>query len=154
MYVSVADLQARMPQFTLKTDSKPSIADAELLLGDVEAEVDAILTNLGYVVPVTGALSTRIVQSIVCDGAIARILRARSAGVGGDAAGKSAELAQKCYDDRLKALAAPREENPLELTDCVRTDLRTDKPIYQIGARLYDDDGDKIEPRTTRDMVH
>lgn len=149
VYATIQDVQARMPQFKLQADSKPTSADAETFILDVEAETEAALANLGYVIPITGAGSLAIVKSIVCAGAIARILSARAAAVGGDASVQSAIRAQEFYDGRLKALADPN--NPLELPDAGTTEELVEKDTVIMGGPLVEDDGADLEPRIRMD---
>ena len=105
------------------------------------------MENLGYTVPITGAKSISQSREIVSQGTIARILYARGAAVGTDAAFQSADRAQKQYDDALKNLANPK--SPVELVDAARTDHEQEKPGNELSGLLVDDEGEDIEPRIT-----
>lgn len=137
-----------MPQFVLTATSKPTLAQAQVFLDDAHAHLDAALTNLGYVVPITGALSVPQVREAVCDRTICRILYARAAAVGTDAALQSADAACARYDKFLADLANPN--SPVELVDATRTGDQIEKPANAgpFGL-LTDEDGNDIEPRIT-----
>ena len=151
-YATIGDVQARMPQFTLTATSKPTIADATIFIDDVEAEISAALANLGYVMPITGPLSLAIVRAWSAQGAIARILAARAAAVGGEGAVASAERAQKLYDDKFKQLAD--ENYPLTLIDATMTGeevSKTDSGLDGSGTNEIID-GSMYDPRVTMDQ--
>jgi hypothetical protein len=149
-YATVNDIQARMPQFELSSSTKPSLASADAFRGDVEADLESLLSNLGYVVPITGTRSTSMVKVLVCYGSIARILMARATAVGTEAAFKSADRAQAYYDQQILRLSDPK--NPLELDDAERTDNAAEKLSLNLGVLMTDDDGNSIEPRATMTM--
>jgi hypothetical protein len=120
LYASVADVQARMPQFVLTPTSKPSVDDVPALIEDAEQEFSATMTTFGYALPIDATASPmafQIAKAMCCYAAIWRILEARAAAVGGDP--KSAERAKKYYDDRIAALLDTK--NPFTLADCPRT---------------------------------
>lgn len=144
-YATVADVQARMPQFTLTATTRPTLDQAQIFLDDSIAQMEAALSNLGYVIPITGALSIPQVREAVCDRAICRILHARGAAVGTDAAFQSANAACDRYDAFLKALAD--SDSPIELSDAQRTETAVDKPKNLVMGLVFDDNGDRIEPR-------
>lgn len=149
-YATLDDVQARMPQFALTAVSKPSMAQAQVFLDDSHAHLDAALSNLGYVIPIVGPISLSQVREAVCDRAICRILHARGAAVGTDAALQSAEAACKRYDKFLADLSDSK--SPVELVDAQRTGDAVTKPIeLGVFGLLTDDDGNAIEPRITID---
>ena len=147
MYADLGAVQARMPQFQLTATSKPSQQDAETFMLDAEAQIDATLENIGYVVPITGEKALSIVKNLTIALTIASVLQARAASVGGDAAIASADRAQKWYDDKMRALSSPT--NPLELTDAVRNTKEVVKPQHLTSGLLVDDDGEEIVPWMT-----
>lgn len=126
-YVTLADLQARMPQFPLTATSRPSSAEAEIYIADAEAEFESDASNAGYALPITGPIALRYVRTAVILLSISRILYARAAAVGGDAAMQSADKYQKLYDDYRKKLFID-EMDPAEMTDAVRTGAMRAKP--------------------------
>ncbi len=134
-----------MPQFQLTATSKPNAEAAQVFLDDTHAQFDAAIENLGYVIPVSGEKSIAQSRELVCQGTIAKILYARAAALGTDAAVSSADRAQKQYDDGLKALADPK--NPRELSDAVRNLDEVIKTGISPMGLLVDDYGDAIEPR-------
>lgn len=145
-YATIDDVQQRMPQFQLSATSKPALSQAEIFLSDSQAHLDAALTNLGYVVPITGAMSLPQVREAVCDRAICRILYARAAALGTDSALQSAEKAGERYDKFLADLA--NDKSPVELVDAARTDSAATKGESSGPfALLYNTRGEEIEPR-------
>jgi hypothetical protein len=127
-YASLQDVQNRMPQFMLSPVSKPTQDTAQVFIDDTQASFDAVLTNLGYVVPLTGARSLAQAKEIVSQGAICKILHARAAAVGTDVALQSAERACAAYEHALELLADP--DNPVELTDAERIEGVMGKPDH------------------------
>jgi hypothetical protein len=125
-YASLQDVQNRMPQFTLTAVSKPTQDTAQVFIDDTQASFDAVLENLGYKIPLTGARSLAQAKEIVSQGAICKILHARAAAVGTDVALQSAERACTQYEHALELLADPN--SPVELGDAERTDEMVDKP--------------------------
>lgn len=126
MYVTIEDVQARMPQFILTPTSKPAIGDCEVFIDDIEAQYNAICATLGYVVPITGTTSLNATRGIVCHGVIAQILTARAAAVGGDVATQTAERAQEYYEKYLKLLTD--EDSYFALSDAPQTENSMLKP--------------------------
>jgi hypothetical protein len=133
-YATVDDVQARMPQFLLTSTSKPSIEQAQVFLDDAHAHLDGALSNLGYMVPVTGPISLSLVREAVSDRAICRILTARAAAIGTDVAFQSATKHCEAYTQFLTDLADPN--SPIELTDALRTESAMEKPGAQLGGLL------------------
>jgi hypothetical protein len=119
MYVTIADVQARMPQFILTATSKPAIDDCDAFIDDIEAQFNAVCATLGYIVPITGTTSVSIARATVSHGVIAQILTARAAAVGGDAAAQTAQRAQEYYEKYLKYLTD--EESYFTLSDAPQT---------------------------------
>lgn len=142
-YATLDDVQRRMPQFALTSQTKPNNDTAQTFLDDTHAQFDAALENLGYVIPLTGARSLAQAKEIVSQGTICKILLARASAVGTDVALQSADRACKAYDHALELLADPK--SPIELTDAERTDDMVEKPgnVAPIGRggepRIYMD---------------
>lgn len=148
-YATLEDVQSRMPQFQLGTQTKPSTIAAQVFLDDTHSQFDGALENLGYVLPITGPKSLAQCREIVCQGVIAKILYARAAAVGTDAAVKSADRAQKQYDHALELLADPK--SPIELTDSGRTQDELPKPGIGPLGNFADSEGNEIPPRMAMD---
>jgi hypothetical protein len=148
-YATLDDVQRRMPQFQLTAVSKPNLDTAQTFLDVTHAQFDSAAQNLGYVTPITGPMALQQSQEIVAQGTIAKILYARGAALGTEAAFQSAAIAQKQYDHALMMLADPR--SPAELTDAVRTSGEVTKPGPNPMGLLVDEDGFAIEPRITLD---
>jgi hypothetical protein len=131
-YVTLANLQVRIPQYPLTPTSKPSAADVEVYVADVTAEFEGEATNAGYVTPIVGAQSLYVAREAIILRTIARLLYARAAGVGGDAAMQSADKFAKMADDYWKALWDPKQKP--ELIDCPRTGLQMAKPPADVRS--------------------
>lgn len=154
-YAQISDIRALAPAVTLDASSRPSAGQAEVYLTEVEAEVNAVLGNLGYVTPIAeSATSARlIVKDLVAHGALAKVLRARAVGQDSNLL-EGAERVDRHYRDRLKALKNP--DDPFELPDAERTDRAVTKgPDEQMGSFADDafDDFDEDAPRVTRAQV-
>jgi hypothetical protein len=132
-HITLDDVQLRLPQLPLSETSKPSTDAASAFIDDMEAEFMAELIALGYDPTVTISqtslpISFPIYRSIVAGGVIAKILNARAAAVGGDAAVKSADRAQKDFDGRLARLRDRTAAGTFELADWPRTSKAVLKP--------------------------
>jgi hypothetical protein len=149
-YVTLQDLQARMPQFPLTATSRPSVSEAEVYIADAEAEFESDASNAGYALPITGPIALRYVRTAVILLSISRILYARGAAVGGDAAMQSADKYQKLYDDYRKKLFID-EMDPAEMIDAVRTGRRRDKPRVLVSSLWTVDSSETGDPRVSLD---
>lgn len=147
-YVTIATLQARVPQFPLTATSRPTAEEAQIFITDVESEVEAMAATRGYIIPITGPISLRVLRHIVILGATARILYARAAGVGGDAAMQSADKFQKLYEDALKALWEP--DGPFKLVDAPVVGVGVPVPMARSSFLAGSDNGD---PRIEMDTL-
>ncbi len=117
-YATVEDVQRRMPQFQLTTQSRPTLDTAQVFLDDTTAQFDSAMEGLGYVTPLTGPKALAQAQEIVSQGTIAKILYARAAAIGSDVTVASADRAMKQYEHALELLAD--ENSPVELVDAHR----------------------------------
>lgn len=126
-YAQVSDITARAPGIELTASSKPSAGQATAFLADIERDVNAALTNLGYVTPIVQAdspLAFSIVKDKVAYAALARVLMARALGAS-QPKEQGAEAAQAVYDDWMRALGNPN--SPIELPDATRTGEAVEK---------------------------
>lgn len=154
-YAQLSDIRALAPAITLDGTSRPTSGQAEVYLTEVEAEVNAVLGNLGYVTPIasTATAARVLVKDLVAHGALAKVLRARAFGQDSNLL-DGAEKADRHYRDRLKALKDPSD--PFELPDAERTDDAVTKgPDAQMGSFAEEsfDDFDEEAPRITRAQV-
>lgn len=156
-YATSADVQAKVPQFVFSATTKPSLTDIAGLIAEVEAELDASLGNLGYVVPVTGAKSLVLVRTMVAYAALARTLDALHAGTG--QASPVADTARKYYESRLTWLGDPK--HPFTLPDAPKTDSAVPKPGDEnmpavVGSPELGDSDElslAVDPRVTMDTT-
>ena len=155
IYAQIADVQKRMPQFQITATSKPNATEAQTLIEVTESLCEVGWKNLGYVIPLTPLTGTtkNLAEEIVCQGAGARILYARAAAVGGEAAVASADRMQKAFDDLSAALADP-ENKLVEFTEAQRTGDAMSKPQAMTYGLTVDDEGNDIQPHVTMDTAH
>jgi hypothetical protein len=156
-YASLADVLALAPQLTMQITgtSRPSAAQVDGFIDDIEAEVESALINMGYVVPVTGTRSLKTLRVIVSYGALARVLNARAFSIG-KPSDQGAVDAQQTYRWYLGKLADPHDLT-IELNDAVRTDRKVlkDKSDVALGMAtdgVGDDDYDPTAPTVTRNQ--
>jgi hypothetical protein len=104
-YATVSDVEALAPYRKIGEGNNPSQRDVEVILELVEAEINAILVNKGYQVPVEKAeapLAFQFLRRIVAQGAVAQI--EQSAGNG-----PNVERSEKVYQQSLKLIVEARE---------------------------------------------
>lgn len=123
-YAQVSDVIAIAPQIDVTASTKPSTAQVQTMITDLERDLNAALTNLGYSTPVTGTVSVQILRDKVAHGVLARVIRSRSYGATNpdDQGAKDADRVYNCF---LKALADPHD--PMELPDATRTSDQIEK---------------------------
>lgn len=154
IYAQLADVQKRLPQFPITATSKPNSTEAQTLIEVTESQCEVGWKNLGYAIPLAplSGSTKNLSEEIVCQGAGARILYARAAAVGGDAAVQSADRMQAQYDALMEGLA-DSSNKLIEFTEAQRTDDAVSKPESSIDGLLTDDDGNALEPRATMDQL-
>lgn len=106
-YATLDDVQKNLPQFTLSATSKPTLLAAQDMLDEMDARWRAALVAAGYVLTTVDAdpYAPTVIKDHVITCTIAKILTARAAAVGGDAAMQSARDARQECMDAFKALA-------------------------------------------------
>jgi hypothetical protein len=154
-YAQVSDVRGRAPSIQINAASVPSEGQVQLFLTEVEAELNAVLGNLGYTTPVAeSATESRVLlKDLASTGALAKLLMARALGVDSSLL-DSAKHVDKQYRDRLKALKSA--DDPFELPDATRTDGAPIKDPALLGESFADEgftDFDIDEPRVTRAQV-
>jgi hypothetical protein len=153
-YATIDDVRALAPQFVMSTTTRPSEAQVIAYLDDVTLEVEAALSNLGYVVPVaSGPRALSMLRIIVAHGALSRAMYARSFGMGNPKDMGTDEVEAK-YQRWLKDLASP-SNRLVELNDAPRTSRQPLKDAADrvLGIADLDDANYQSGPRATRDQV-
>lgn len=105
-YASVADVEALAPLRRLGQGSNPTKANVEVYLEGVEAEINGVLVNKGYIVPVDKALSPlawQLLRRANAQGAVAQLEAA--SGNNPDAQKRT----EAVYQQTLKLLSEARE---------------------------------------------
>jgi hypothetical protein len=153
-YATLDDVLDRIPQVVLSDTSKPTRSTAQKFLDAVHGELEGVLKNMGYQVPVVKADSPygfSQVQTAECLAVGSRILYARANGVGGDGAVTSAERMQKQYEDMICAWNT--RNNPKELTDVPRNGDQVQKPQHVLDGVADSFGSSDACPRVTMDQV-
>lgn len=104
-YASVADVESANKQRKLGQGNNPTAVDVRLYLENAEAEINAILVNKGYEVPIDKTLAPQafqLVRRINIQGAIAEMEEASGNG-------PMLERAERVYQASLKELINSRE---------------------------------------------
>ena len=130
-YCTPQDVRDLAPQITIDNTTKPNSGQVATMIADVERELEAALTNLGYDVPVTGTTSVAILKDKVAHAVLARVLRARNFGTA-DVVNTGAADAQRLFDGWLKALASPTD--PTDLPDATTTGGQAEKSSAAISS--------------------
>jgi hypothetical protein len=80
-YCQLSDLTRYLPQRTFSATSKPTSTDAESLIKEVAAEINAVLSGLGITTPVTTSSALPVLKRINAMGAAEDLEAAARAGV-------------------------------------------------------------------------
>lgn len=99
VYATVADVESLNRARTLGTNNTPTAEDAQLFLELSAAEIDSILMNKGYVVPIetTSKLANMLLCGINAKGAIVRVEK-------GSPTAPKLEQFEKEYEEELEKL--------------------------------------------------
>lgn len=121
-YCQVSDVVALAPGVEISNTSKPSAGQVTTIIADLERELNAQLTRLGYSTPVvqaTAPLAFQVIKNKLAHAVLAQVLRARAYG-SSSPKDQGADDAQRVYDLWLKALKSVTD--PTELpSDATRT---------------------------------
>jgi len=127
-YCQVSDVVALAPGVEISNTSKPSAGQVTTIIADLERELNAQLTRLGYSTPVvqaTSPLAFQVIKNKLAHAVLAQVLRARAYG-SSSPKDQGATDAQGIYDGWLKGLKDPND--PTELpADATRTSETTQK---------------------------
>jgi hypothetical protein len=122
---------------------------AQAILDNLHAQVDGILKGLGYIVPVTGTESVKILKDIVIQGSIAQVLKTLFYGIK-DPEEVGANQAYREFRNKLKALADP--DDPLTLSDAQISEAAS-KVAAELISSYTVEAGDSDTFRPLRDQV-
>lgn len=118
-YAVLNDVKDAYPQIRFAGPGGLDEAKGAKIVENINAQVDSILKGLGYVTPVTGTASLKVLKDIVVQGSLAQILKALYYGIKNpDDVG--ANEAWRTYQNLLKALINP--DDPLTLPDAQISD--------------------------------
>lgn len=127
-YCQVSDVVALAPGVEISNTSKPTAGQVTTTIADLERELNAQLTRLGYSTPVvqaTSPLAFQVIKNKLAHAVLAQVLRARAYG-SSSPKDQGADDAQRVFDGWLKALKT--SDDPTELpSDAERTDEIAEK---------------------------
>ena len=127
-YCQVSDVVALAPGVEITNTSKPTSGQVTTIIADLERELNAQLTRLGYSSPVVQAsspLAFQVIKNKLAHAVLAQVLRARAYG-SSSPKDQGADDAQRVFDKWLTALKDPND--PTELPeDATRTSEIADK---------------------------
>lgn len=99
-YCTYADVQSQMRRVYFDATSVPTADEVTAYIVLVDADIDAKLSGVGLVVPVTDSAKLPILKQISINGAAALVCR------GAQMEAEEAATRQKLYDDALKGIMA------------------------------------------------
>lgn len=127
-YCQVSDVVALAPGVEISNSSKPTAGQVTTIIADLERELNAQLTRLGYGTPVvqaTSPLAFQVIKNKLAHAVLAQVLRARAYG-SSSPKDQGADDAQRVFDNWLKALKSVAD--PTELpSDATRTNETVEK---------------------------
>ena len=154
-YTSLTQVAARNAARTLTASSVPNIGQVQQFIMLSAGEINAILVNKGYQVPVNMASSPdagQLLQSINTAGAYWMMEEAAPNSPNLDRAAAAWESAKKMLADSAFVLDAPQDQD--------RTEPRGPWVTFQPSGRHYDPtvaarchDRDRSQPYLTRNMI-
>lgn len=116
-YCVVEDVQKHRPHHAINATSKPTTAQVEGEIDNLGNRTEGKLAALGFVIPITGEISTRYLQTAISYGVAGLIEMQQRAGIGeNDTAPRSVYWA--LYEQMIADIIA----NPAILVDAPRTD--------------------------------
>ena len=155
-YATISDVNALVAQSPYTASSTPTQAQVERFIAQVALRTDAVLKNLGYIIPissVTAPDSFALVKEAVSWGALGLAQQARQTAVTANDA-TDVSLWTKMYLGWLDRLGSAKD--PFELPDAERTGLAVVKPLGEIQSDLtelsdftYNDDLNGTGPGPT-----
>lgn len=144
-YASIADVNTYVPQTPFASTSKPNETVVTGFMQDVANDMDMMMANVGYVVPVVaGPLALAWLRKTCAIGTLGIAQAARDTGVttAVNASGREVKnIWQQMYDARMKALLDPQD--PTELSDAPRTNeqlLKQPEAVLRSMAQGITDD--------------
>lgn len=156
-YASISDVNLYVPQSPFSPTSKPNDTVVIGFLQDVANDMDMVLANIGYVVPVVaGPLALQWLRKTCAIGTLGIAQAARDTGVttAVNASGREVKnIWQQMFDARMKALCDAQD--PTELADAARTGEQIEKQGESVLRSSVQsvDDSNWLTPNVTREQV-
>jgi hypothetical protein len=152
-YAALSDVQGLIAKFTIDGSSKPTSTQVTTLIGQISADIDAVISAAGYAVPVASpAWFVTALLYLNALGAAALTLRSMfpDSRAAGDAGLSEYALYQRWYEAGLKRLGAPGGIPPDVATNSASVNPST---YFTRNPDTEEDLGDIAEPFFTRAKV-
>lgn len=156
-YCTIADVNAYVSQAPFTATSKPSETIVIGFIDEIANDIDLMLGNVGYVVPVvSGPKALQWLRTTCARGAAGIAQAARDTGVttAVNASGREVKnIWQQLYDARIKALLDGQDTT--ELSDAPRTNEQLEKQPEQVLRSSVQGvtDDNWLNPVVSRGMI-
>lgn len=148
-YATLQDVKDTIPHVTLDATSRPPAPKVEEWCEVLSKELDAILTNIGYQTPITGANSLAMLKEMVSNGVAAKVLRSQFS-----ALRDPETLGYKSFVEEFK-MKLEKLQSPdcaYMLPDAVKLDVQS-KLSADVESMVTQDSEFYDSVRVTRDQV-
>jgi hypothetical protein len=129
-YVTLAQVKAAAPQLKFSGTSRPTEVEVADIITRIEAELDGVISSLGFETPVTGTVSLMIVKQMILDEVISQAIVQQTVGVV-DPNNFGAKTLHDRYKEKIKALLDPND--PFTLPDAIKLDVQ-EKLLGETGS--------------------
>ncbi len=130
-YAQVSDVRGLAPHVPINAQSQPSEGEVSQWLKDVEKNLNAVLSSLGYETPIVGPESLAVLKLPLANAVMALVMRARPNPE------SDPEAFQRQYDRFVTALKDPRDEFELP-ADAVRIDVMIKQGNFRSAREFID----------------
>jgi hypothetical protein len=151
-YVTLEEVLDQAPQLKISATSKPNTTDAAKIVTATENYVNSVLKGLGYTTPIDMVVSPKsfaILQDIVIQGVIAKILKSMFYGVR-NPEDVGANGAWREFTNRLAALS--NQSDPSILEDAIGPDVAV-HAVSELDSNISYDITETEMWRPTRDQI-
>lgn len=148
-YCAIEDVKSRCQKLPMSTTSKPTQAEVEAFMEECAAEIDGVLSTLGYEFPISGTKSLLILKKLNADGAAFYAMDAAFSGVSPNASTQG-----KNYKSEWETGINMLRRGEVILPDASTNTHRQGEPRGSgIASNFIDDDGKStLAPFITRDQ--
>lgn len=153
LYCDLADVLAREPMQTVTASTNPSISDVQGYIADACAQLNGILVNKGYEIPIVGASNPdafALLHSLAVNGAWAQFAAAAPSSPNKDRAAAAWTAAQKMLGDAQFVLNAPQDIERTEPRGPWLTSFPTGETFDPMYGRHFGRHGNPKNPYFSR----